>query len=44
VRVERQPAGGGWEAVPRDDASDNATVRRALENMAPWIAAPEPGR
>jgi ATP adenylyltransferase len=44
VRVERRPAGGGWEAVPRDDASDNATVRRAFENMAPWIAAPEPER
>ncbi len=37
VRVESQPAGGGWEAIPLDEARTHAAARRALDQMAPWI-------
>jgi ATP adenylyltransferase len=40
VRVEEMPVGSGWGSVPLDDARSIDTVRRALDNMAPWIAAP----
>ncbi len=37
VRVESQPAGGGWAAIPLDEARTHAAARRALDQMAPWI-------
>ncbi len=40
VRVESKPAGSGWEAVPLDEARAFGPARRALDTIAPWIAAP----
>lgn len=40
VHVEDTPAGAGWEAVSLDAAREVDAARRALDTLAPWIAAP----
>jgi ATP adenylyltransferase len=38
VRVDGKPAGTGWEAIPLDSAREHDAARRALDQMAPWVA------